>query len=88
MKGIVQLDCKYANKVSYQFNIKNLGEYHDLLVQCKILLLACAFKNFKDKCIETFKIYMTFMLLLYFKITTKLIMKKSNLNFQTILICY
>ena len=34
------------------FNLKNLGEYHDLYVQSDTLLLVDVFENFRNKCIE------------------------------------
>ena len=36
------------------FEIKNIGEYHDLYVQSDTLLLADAFENFRDKFIEIY----------------------------------
>ena len=39
-------------KVWEVFEIKNLGDYHDLYAQSDTLLLADAFENFRDKCIE------------------------------------
>ena len=38
------------------FEIKNLGEYHDLYVQSDTLLLADVFENFTDKCIEIYEL--------------------------------
>ena len=51
-------DEGYANaqKVWSTFNIKNLGEYHDLYVQSDTLLLAHVFENFRDKCIEIYEL--------------------------------
>ena len=49
---ITDEDYEHAQKVWNTFNIKNLGEYHDLYVQSDTALLADVFESFKDKCIE------------------------------------
>ena len=38
------------------FNINNLGEHHDLYVQSDTALLADVFENFRDKCIEIYRL--------------------------------
>ena len=43
-------------KVWEAFKIKNLGEYHNLYVQCDTLLLADVFENFRNKCIERYEL--------------------------------
>ena len=52
MEDITDVDYSHAKKVWKCFEIKNLGEYHDLYVQNDALLLADVFKNFRNKCIE------------------------------------
>ena len=42
-KGIIEEGYAHAQKVSKVFEIKNLGEYHDLYVQSNTLLLAGVF---------------------------------------------
>ena len=51
---ITDEDYEHAQKVWSTFNIKNLGEYHDLYVQSDTTLLADVFESFKDKCIEIY----------------------------------
>ena len=51
---ITDEDYKHAQKVWSTFNIKNLGEYHDLYVQSGTALLADVFESFKDKCTEIY----------------------------------
>ena len=46
----------HAQKVWDVFEIKNLGEYHDLSVQTDTLLLADVYEKFKGKCIEIYGI--------------------------------
>ena len=49
-------DYAHAQKVWSTFNIKNLGEYHDLYVQSDTALLADVFENFRDKCTEKYEL--------------------------------
>ena len=55
-EGITDEDYAHAQKVWDALNIKNLGEYHDLYVQSDTALLADVFENFRDKCIEIYKL--------------------------------
>ena len=54
LDGITGEDYIHAQKVFEEFNINNLGEYHDLYVQSNMLLLADVFENFRNKCIEIY----------------------------------
>ena len=56
LEDITDEDCMHVQKVWKVFNIKNLGEYHDLYVQSDTLLLADVFENFRDKCIEIYEL--------------------------------
>ena len=47
---------EHVKKVWETFEIKNLGEYHDLYVQCDTFLLADVFENFRNKCIEIYEL--------------------------------
>lgn len=56
MENITDADCKHAKRVWEDFEIKHLGEYHDLYLHSNMLLLADVFESFCNKCIETFKL--------------------------------
>ena len=47
---------KHAQNVWNTFNLKNMGEYHDLYLQSDILLLTDVFENFRKTCIEYYKL--------------------------------
>ena len=49
---ITDQDYIHAQTVWKEFDIKNLGEYHDLYVQSDTLLLADVLENLRDKCLE------------------------------------
>ena len=56
MEDITDVDYRHAKRVFKKFNNKNLGDYHDLYVQSNLLLLADVFGNFRNKCIEIYKL--------------------------------
>ena len=56
LKDISDKDYVHAQKVCDAFEIKKLGEYHDLYVQSDTLLLADGFENFKNRCLEIYGI--------------------------------
>ena len=61
MENITDIDYRHANKVFNgvalkSFNNKNLGDYHDLYVQCDTLLFADVFENFRNMCTEVYEL--------------------------------
>ena len=56
LEDISNKDYMHAQKVWDVFEIKNLGEYHDLNVKSDTLLLADAFENFRNKCLEIYEL--------------------------------
>ena len=56
LEDITDKDHAHAQKVREVFEVKNLGEYHDLYVQCDTLLLEDVFENFRDKCIKIYEL--------------------------------
>ena len=55
-------DYAHAYEVWNTFNIRNLGEYHDLYVQCDTALLADVLENFRNNCIEIYKLDPAYLL--------------------------
>ena len=54
LEDITDKDYVHAQKVWEISEIKNLGEYHDMHVQCHALLLVYVFENFRETCIEIY----------------------------------
>ena len=52
MEDITAADYAHAKRECKGFEIKNLGEYHDLYVQSDTLLLVDVFENFRNMCIK------------------------------------
>ena len=56
MEDITDADYAHAKRVCKDFEIKHLGEYHDLHVESDTLLLAYVFENFRNICINKYKL--------------------------------
>ena len=56
LENITDKDYEHVNKVWEAFEIKNLGECHDLYAQCDTFLLADVFENSSNKCIEIYEL--------------------------------
>ena len=56
MEDITDADYAHAKRVCKDFEIKNLGEYHDLYVQSDTLLLADVFENFGYICLTIYEL--------------------------------
>ena len=56
MEDITDADHAHAKRACKNFEIKTLGEYHDLHVQSKTLLLADAFENLRNICVKMYRL--------------------------------
>ena len=56
MESITDADYAHAKRVCKDFEIKHLGEYHDLYVQSDTLLLGDVFENFRNMCINIYEL--------------------------------
>ena len=75
-----------AHKVGDVFEIRNLGEYHDLYVQTDTLLLADVYEKFRDKCIEIYGLDPSY----FFSVpglAWQVCLKKNKSKFRTINRC-
>ena len=56
MEDITDANYAHVKRVCKDFEIKTLGEYHDFYVQSDTLLLADVFQNFRNTCLEIYKL--------------------------------
>ena len=56
MEDITDADYTHVKKVCKDFEIKNLGEYHDLYVRSDTLLLADVFENLRNMCLKIYEL--------------------------------
>ena len=54
MFGVSDQDYEHSYKVWRDFEIKNLGEYHDLYLLTDIILLANIFEAFRKVCLDNY----------------------------------
>ena len=55
-KHIKDKEYEHVKNVWNTFNLKNMGEYHDLYLKSDILLLVDVFENFRKTCLEYYKL--------------------------------
>ena len=56
MEDITDVNYTQAERVCKEFEIKNLGEYHDLYVQSDTLSLTDVFENFRNMCLKIYEL--------------------------------
>ena len=74
-------DYLHAQKVWKTSKIKNVGEYHDLYVQSDASLFADVFENFRNKCIEIYRLDPAHFLSVT-GLTWKACLKKTNVKLE------
>ena len=57
MEDITDADYMHTKRVCEDFEIKHLGEYHDLCLKSDTLLLADVFENFRKMYLKVYELY-------------------------------
>ena len=60
LEHITDEECEHAKRLWNLFNIKNIGEYHDLYVQSDTAQLTDVFENFRNICLKEYKLDPTY----------------------------
>ena len=81
MENIDDIDYRHGNNVFKIFNLKNLGEYHDIYVESDTLLLADVFENFKNACLKVYELDPAHFLSLP-GLAWQACLKKTNIKLQ------
>ena len=58
IEDITDADYAHAKRVCKDFEIENLGEYHDLYLNSDTLLLADVFENYRKTCLEIYELHL------------------------------
>ena len=56
MEDITDADYMHVKRICNDFEIKNLGEYHDLYLKSDSLFLADVFENVSKMCLELYQL--------------------------------
>ena len=54
MSGISEKYYQHACKVWNEFDLKNMGDYHDLYLETDVILLANVFESFRKVCLDNY----------------------------------
>ena len=54
--GITEEDYQHAQHVWETFNMKTMRDYHDLYLKSDVLLLSDVFENFRDVCLDNYRL--------------------------------
>ena len=54
MSGISEKDYQHACKVWNEFDLNNMGNYHDLYLETDVILLANVFESFRKVCLDNY----------------------------------